>query len=132
MAFLGITIEIIEYFPPNFNFDNISFIFSSETRDFEKEISFLNKNQIFQKIPLPKKNLKYTIKVTKNNSLVGISDLIIPSTVFNKKEASFDKICQITMTDSIKRLIFGNSFPNVLKINVHSTFQYLEKGEKFV
>ena len=132
MAFLGITIEIIEYFPPNFNFDNISFIFSSETRDFEKEISFLNKNQIFQKIPLPKKNLKYSIKVTKNNSLIGISDLIIPPTVFGKREPSFEKVCQITMTDSIKRLIFGNSFPNVLKINVHSTFQYLEKGEKFV
>ena len=132
MAFLGITLEIIEYFPPNFNFDNISFIFSSETRDFEKEISFLNKNQIFQKIPLPKKNLKYSIKVTKNNSLIGISDLIIPPTVFSKREPSFEKVCQITMTDSIKRLIFGNSFPNVLKINVHSTFQYLEKGEKFV
>ena len=108
MAFLGITIEIVEYFPQNFNFDNFSFIFSSESRDFEKEISFLNKNQIYQKIPLPKKNLKYTIKVTKNNSLVGISDLIIPLTVFSKREASFDKICQITMTDSIRRLIFGN------------------------
>ena len=131
MAFLGITIEIVEYFPQNFNFDNFSFIFSSESRDFEKEISFLNKNQVFQKIPLPKKNLKYTIKVTKNNSLVGISDLIIPLTVFSKREASFDKICQITMTDSIRRLIFGNLSPNTLKINIHSTFQYLEKGEKF-
>ena len=132
MAYLGITIEIVEYFPPNFNFDNISFIFSSESRDFEKEISYLNKNQIFQKIPLPKKNLRYSIKVTKNNSLIGISDLIIPPTVFSKREPSFEKVCQITMTDSIRRLIFGNSIPNVLKINTHSTFQYLEKGEKFV
>ena len=132
MAFLGITIEILEYFPQNFNFDNFSFIFTSESKDFEKEISCLNKNQIFQKMPIPKKNLKYSIKVTKNNSLVGISDLIIPSTVFNKKEASFDKICQITMTESIKRLIFGNSTPNIIKINIHSAFQYLEKGEKFI
>ena len=132
MAFLGITIEILEYFPQNFNFDNFSFIFTSESKDFEKDISYINKNQIFQKIPLPKKNLKYSIKVTKNNSLVGISDLIIPSTIFSKKEASFDKTCQITMTESIKRLIFGNFSPNVIKINIHSTFQYLEKGEKFI
>ena len=47
MAFLGITIEILEYFPQNFNFDNFSFIFTSESKDFEKEISFINKNQIF-------------------------------------------------------------------------------------
>lgn len=132
MSFLGITIEILEYFPQNFNFDNFSFIFTSESKDFEKDISFINKNQISQKISLPKKNLKYSIKVTKNNSLVGISDLIIPSTVFNKKEESFDKTCQITMTESIKRLIFGNSSPNIIKINIHSTFQYLEKGEKFI
>ena len=132
MAFLGITIEILEYFPQNFNFDNFNFIFTSESKDFEKDISIINKNQIFQKIPVPKKNLKYSIKVTKNNSLVGISDLIIPSTVFSKKEASFDKTCQITMTESIKRLIFGNSTPNTIKINIHSTFQYLEKGEKFI
>ena len=132
MAFLGITIEIVEYLPQNFNFENFSFIFASESKDFEKEISFLNKNPISQKISVPKKNLKYTIKVTKNNSLIGISDLIIPPNTFSKKEASFDKVCQITMTDSIKRLIFGNSSPNTLKINIHCSFQYLEKGEKYI
>ena len=132
MSFLGITIEILEYFPQNFNFETFAFIFSSESKDFEKEISYLNKNSIFQKIPLPKKNLKYSIKVTKNNSLVGISDYIIPSNIFSKKENTFDKTCQITMTDSIRRLIFGNASPNSLKINIHSTLQYLEKGEKFI
>ena len=132
MSFLGITIEILEYFPQNFNFESFAFIFSSESKDFEKEISYLNKNTIFHKISLPKKNLKYSIKVTKNNSLVGISDYIIPSNIFSKKETTFDKTCQITMTDSIRRLIFGNAPPNSLKINIHSTFQYLEKGEKFI
>ena len=128
---LGITIEIVEFFPQNFNFENFSFIFSSESKDFEKEITFLNKNQLYQKISVPKKNLKYSIKVTKNNSLVGISDLIIPQNTFTKKETSFDKTCQITMTDSIKRLIFGNSSQSTLKISIHCTFQYLEKGEKY-
>ena len=133
MSYVGITLEILEYFPQNFNFENFSFIFSSESKDFEKEISFLNKNAISQKIPIPKRNLKYSIKVTKNNSLIGISDYIIPQNIFNKKEASFEKLSQITMTDSIRRLIFGNTSPsNNIKICIHSTFQYLEKGEKFI
>ena len=132
MSYLGITIEILEYLPQNFNFEPFAFIFSSESKDFEKEISFMNKNSIFQKIPLPKKNLKYSIKVTKNNSLVGISDYVIPSNVFNKRESIFEKTCQVTMTDSIRRLLFGNAAPNVFKINIHSTLQYLEKGEKFI
>ena len=131
MSFIGITIEILEYLPQNFNFDNFSFIFSSESKDFEKEISFLNKNSISQKIPLPRKNLRYSIKVTKKNSLVGISDLIIPLTVFSKKENTFDKLCQVTMTDSIRRLIFGSiSSSNSLRINIRSIIQYLDKGEK--
>ena len=133
MSHVGLIIEILEYFPQNFNFDNFSFIFSSESKDFEREISFVNKNPISQKIPFPKKNIKYSIKVTKNNSLVGISDFIIPQNIFSKRETSFDKICQITMTDSIRRLIFGSISPsNSIKICIHSTFQYLEKGEKFV
>ncbi len=124
---------IIILFLQNFDFDNFSFIFSSESRDFEKEISFANKNLISHKIPLPKKNIKYSIKVTKNNSLIGISDFIIPQNIFTKREASFDKVCQITMTDSIRRLIFGSIMPsNSIKICIHSTFQYLEKGEKFI
>ena len=133
MPFIGLTIEILEYFPQNFNFDNFSFIFSSESKDFVKEISFLNKNSISQKIPLPKKNLRYSIKVTKNNSLVGISDLIIPLTIFIKKENIFDKICPITMTDSIRRVIFGStSSSNSLRINIRSTIHYLEKNENFI
>ena len=133
MSHVGVIIEILEYFPQNFNFDNFSFIFSSESKDFEREISFANKNPISQKIPFPKKNIRYSIKVTKNNSLVGISDFIIPQNIFSKRETSFDKICQITMTDSIRRLIFGSISPsNSIKICIHSTFQYLEKGEKFI
>ena len=133
MSHVGVIIEILEYFPQNFNFDNFSFIFSSESKDFEREISFANKNPISQKILFPKKNIRYSIKVTKNNSLVGISDFIIPQNIFSKRETSFDKICQITMTDSIRRLIFGSISPsNSIKICIHSTFQYLEKGEKFI
>ena len=130
MSYVGITIQILEYHPKNFNFENFSFIFSSESRDFEKEITFSNKNSISHKISLPRKNLKYSIKITRNNSLIGICDFIIPFQVFNKREGFFNKNCQMTMTDSIRRLIFGNIPPNNIKININASFQYMEKGEK--
>ena len=132
MTYVGITLQILEYFPQNFNYENFSFIFSSESRDFEKEITFSSKNSISHKIILPRKNLKYSIKITRNNSLIGISDFIIPFQIFTKRETFFNKNCQMTMTDSIRRLIFGNISPNNIKININANLQYLEKGEKFM
>ena len=70
MSYVGITIQILEYHPQNYNYANFSFIFTSESRDFEKEISFSSKNSISHKISLPRKNLKYSIKITRNNSLI--------------------------------------------------------------
>ena len=123
-----ITFDIIEYLPSDFKFDNFSFIITSENRDFEQEITYLNKNQVTHKANVHKKDLKYSIKVTRNNSLIGITDLIIPSHILSKKESTFDKTCSITMTDSIKRVLFGNtSSSNFLKINIHMTLQYKEK-----
>ena len=132
MSYVGITIQILEYFPQNFNFANFSFIFSSESRDFEKEITFAHKNSISHKMALPRKNLKYSIKITRNNSLIGICDFIIPFQIFIKREGFFNKNCQMTMTDSIRRLIFGNISPNNIKININANIQYLEKGQKFL
>ena len=123
-----ITFDIIEYLPTDFNFDNFSFIINSENRDFEQEISYLNKNQITHKASLNKKDLKYIIKATRNSSLIGITDLIIPFHILSKRENIYDKTCIITMTDSVKRVLFGNtSSSNVLKINIHLTLQYKEK-----
>ena len=130
MTYVGITIQILEYYPQNYKYENFSFVFSSESRDFEKEITFTNKNSISHKILLPRKNLKYSVKITRNNSLIGICDFIIPFQVFTKREGFFNKNCQLTMTDSIRRLIFGNISPNNIKININANLQYLEKGEK--
>ena len=132
MSYVGVTLQILEYFPQNFNYENFSFIFSSETRDFEKEILFSSKNSISHKIIIPRKNVKYSIKITRNNSLIGICDFIIPFQIFTKREGFFNKTCQMTMTDSIRRLIFGNISPNNIKININANLQYLEKGEKFI
>ena len=123
-----ITFDIIEYLPPEFKFDSFSFIISSENRDFEQEISYINKNQITHKANLTKRELKYSIKATKNSSLIGIGDITIPSQILSKRENIFDKTCSITMADSVKRVLFGNTSPsNYIKINFHLTIQYKEK-----
>jgi hypothetical protein len=77
-------------------------------------------------VPINKKDIKYHIKITKNNSLIGISEFVIPNQVVSKKDRVYDKTCLINMTDSIKKLLFGsiaNSVP--LKISIHCTLQYL-------
>ncbi len=73
-------------------------------------------------------NIKYNIKVTKNGSLIGITEFVIPSTIFSKKNESYEKTCSITMTDSTRKLLFGNTnLSNTIKINIHSMIEYTEK-----
>ena len=128
MSQVIITFDIIEYFPSDFNYDEYSFIIISENKEFEQEISYLNQNQISHKASFTKKDLKYSIKVIKSGALIGISDIVIPAQILSKKENIFDKTCQITMTDSVKKIIFGNtSSANNLKFNLHLTLQYIKK-----
>ena len=128
MSQVIITFDIIEYFPSDFNYDEYSFIIISENKEFEQEISYLNQNQISHKASFTKKDLKYSIKVIKSGALIGISDIVIPVQILSKKENIFDKTCQITMTDSVKKIIFGNtSSANNLKFNLHLTLQYIKK-----
>ena len=123
-----VTFQISDYFPSDFNFTNFSFIISSESREFEQEISYSSKNKISHKFQIPKKEAKYSIKVIKKNSLIGISDITLPSYILQKKEKTFDKTCIINTTDSIKRVLFGNTSPeNIIKINIHCTIEYKEK-----
>ena len=128
MTQITLTFSIAKYLPSDFNFSSFSFIISSESRDFEQEISFKTKNQISHKFSLPKKDAKYSIKVTKNNSLIGISDISIPSNIFQKREKNFTKICNINMTDSVKRVLFKNVTSDInLKIEINCALQYKEK-----
>ena len=122
-----ITLEISDFFPQNFPFDDFCFIFTSDSHDFESEIYYLSKNQITHKALLNKRDIRYSIKILRNDSLIGISDFIIPSMIFNRKENSFEKICIINMTDSTKRLLFGNLSPNNnLRINIKAKITYMQ------
>ena len=52
--------------------------------------------------------------------------------IFNRKENAFEKICLINMTDSTKRLLFGNLSPNNnLRINIKARITYMQiQGNK--
>ena len=128
MTQVTLTFSITDYLPSDFNFSTFSFIISSESREFVQEISYTLKNQISHKFLLQKKDAKYSIKVTKNNSLIGISEIIIPSHIFQKREKNFNKTCTINMTDSVKRVLFKNtSSNNYLKLEFNCSLEYKEK-----
>ena len=128
MSLAVITLDITDYFPQNFHFENFSFIFSSDGHDFEDEINYLSHNQIAHKTLLNKKDIRYSIKILRNDSLIGISDFIIPSALLSKKEQFFEKVCTINMTDSTKRILFGNLSPsNTLRINIKANMQYIQE-----
>ena len=131
-SYVGITIDIIDYYPKDLDYSSYSFIFLSEINNFEREISFINANQICQKIPLTsKKEIKYSIKVLKDDSLIGLAEFIIPNNIIYRKEKIFDKICPINMTESTKKILFGNSNNSLaLKIAIHSTLQYIDDNKK--
>ena len=121
MTSVIISLEIIDYLPNSFNFTNFGFVFKCE--NWENEITFFAHNQIIHKYQLKKRDLKYNIKVTKNDSLIGISELIIPHNTFlSKKLDNFAKLCPITMTDSSKRLL---GLKNNIQIDVHCVLQYV-------
>ena len=123
---VGITINITDYFPKDFDFTGFSFIFIYESRQIDKEITYLKKNNIYHKLFLPnKKDIKFSIRMTRNDTLFGLSDFIIPSSIITKKEKSYQRTCLVIMTDSLKKLVYGSSnTKNPIKIIVHSSIQY--------
>ena len=125
------TFSIVDFLPNDFNFTDFSFVINSESRDFEQEISFASKNKISHKFIIPKKDIKYSIKVIRKNSLIGISEISLPCTILQKKEKTYQKTCTINTTDSVKRVLFGNvSQDNALKIDILCEFDYKEKNIK--
>ena len=122
---IAISLEINGFFPHEFKYDFFYFHFHFGDEEV-KQISYLQSNKITYKIPLNHKtSLCFQIKVTHNEFLVGICDFTIPYSIINKREKIYDKLCTISMTDSMKKFIFGNNPKNFLKINIHCEIQYL-------
>ena len=137
MTNCNITIEIQNYQPNNLSHIQYSDLLCIIKLDnFEgninlNEISSQKVNHIVKNI---KKDVKYNIRLMniKSNSLIGISDLIIPLSFIKKTNinSSFEikKSCSLTMIESTKRLLFGS----VLKernfiIDIISNIEVLSK-----
>ena len=126
MSYIIITISITEYYPKTFNFEDFKFIFSYNQQIFGDEISFMSKNKIIQKIKLEQKDINFSIKVIKKDSLIGICDFILPNkNILTKKVQLYEKECKINMNDSTKRILSINKFN--LKINILCNIKYIDK-----
>ena len=94
-------------------------------------LQFSEKNIISHKFKFKKKDFKITIKVTKNNSLIGLAEFLIPSQTIQNHETIFQKICTVAMTENTKRTIFNSNNPsNNIKINVEANLSYNNEIEK--
>ena len=139
MTNCNITIEIQNFQPKNLqNIQYSDLLCLIKLDNFEGKIN-LNEyssqkvNHIVKNI---KKDIKYNIRLMniKSNSLIGISDLIIPLTIIKKTEINsnfeINKSCSLTMIESTKRLLFGS----VLKernfiIEIKSNVEVLSKSK---
>lgn len=100
-----VSLEISEYLPSGFNYEGFSFSF--RTDNFEDAIEFNKKNVILAQITNLKKDRKFTVRVSKNNSVVGISEVVLPQMLLIKREENFSKQISISMIDLVKKIPFG-------------------------
>ena len=122
---MSISLQINGFFPHEFKYDLFNFHFHFNEEE-EKQISYSQNNKITYKIPSNlKTGLYFQIKITRSDFLVGISELKIPYSIISKREKVYDQLCTISMTESMKRFIFGDNSKNFLKINIHCEIQYL-------
>ena len=147
MTNCNISIQIINYEPNNLSkIDLTDLVCLFKLDNFEgeinlSEISFQTINHIIKNI---KKDLKYNIRLinSKSNSLIGISDYIIPLSLIKKtnKNSSFEikKKCSLIMIESTKRILFGafskesnfiiEIFANVKILNKNKTNSFIIKN----
>ena len=131
MSFIIIAIDILEYLPTSFNYENFKFIFSPNKQVFGDEISYFSKNKIIQKIKLEQKDINFSVKVIKRDSLIGISNFIVPyNTILSKKIQKYEKECLINMTDLTKRILSINNIN--LKIKICCEITYIEKVKEII
>ena len=124
---VGITINIVDYLPSDFDFTGFNFIFIYDSKLIDKEISYLKRNNIYHKLYIPnKRDIKYSVRMNRNESLIGICEFIIPFSILHKKESYYEKCCLLTITDSLKKSLFGSSVQNnQIKITIHSSINYI-------
>ena len=131
MSFIIISIDIKEYLPISFNYEDFKFIFSHNKHVFGDEISFISKNKIIQKIKLEQKDINFSVKVIKRDSLIGVCNFIIPyKNILSKQIQNYETECLINMTDSTKRIL---SIGNInLKLKICCEIRNIEKYKEII
>ena len=122
-------IDIIEYSPISYDFEDFKFIFSRNNQAFGDEISFMSKNKIIKKMEFEQKDIIFLVKAIRKDSLIGHFNFIIPyNNILLKKNQIFEKECLIEMNESTKRILSINNFN--LKIKIHCDIKYINKENK--
>lgn len=76
-----------------------------------------------------RKDTRFTIKISRNGSLIGVSEIIIGQLLFIKREENYAKTVTIAMTESVKKSLFGNAVTNTwLKISVKGKLTYSDQA----
>ena len=129
MSNIIIAIDIIEYSPISYDFEDFKFIFSRNNQAFGDEISFMSKNKIIKKMEFEQKDIIFLVKAIRKDSLIGHFNFIIPyNNILLKKNQIFEKECLIEMNESTKRILSINNFN--LKIKIHCDIKYINKENK--
>ena len=129
MSYIIITTEITSYLPKSFNFEDFKFKFNHDNQSLDDEISFISKNKITHKIELSKKDIIFSVKVFKKDSLIGKCDYIIPyKSILLKKVPIYEKECIINIINSKKRILSIDYFN--LKVNIQSEIKYIDNEKE--
>ena len=129
MSYIIITTEITSYLPKSFNFEDFKFKFNHDNQSLDDEISFISKNKITHKIELSKKDIIFSVKVFKKDSLIGKCDYIIPyKSILLKKVPIYEKECIINIINSKKRILSIHYFN--LKVNIQSEIKYIDNEKE--
>ncbi len=135
MSIKEIFFSITEYKPLKFDFSDFYFEFFSEETNFHDSIDFLDNKIISDKTEI-KGDLKYFVKVIKENELIGITNLIIKKEQLSKKlkNINFNNL-KITISDFMNKKLFENSNIPINKreisISIKIKINYINKKLNF-
>ena len=120
-----ITLKINDYFPKLESIPYENFICLITNGDFKERIpiSKNNNNKCTHEIPIINTDIKYTIHIleSNSNSLIGISELIIPLFKFRQ----INPPCTITHEQKIKIIIDNNTKRKLFKTLINASDIFL-------
>ena len=138
MSNCNILLEITGFEPKNIDsipYKDLICIFKLDNYEGRINIGEYNNQKINNVVKNVKKDLKFMIKIVniKSNSLIGISDIILPfsliksTNILSKNE--INKQCLLTMIESTKHSLFGSfSKERDIKISICIKFEVLSRN----